>query len=233
MKQARKFFLLAGVIIVVDQLSKILVKLNMQLGDEIQVLGNFFKIYFIENKGAAFGLTIPKILSGVGVEMDDVTGKLILSLFSIAAVCAIGYILYRISTHKSPLPYFVAMIFGGALGNIIDRTFYGTFFSSINQYEGGIFHGRVVDMFYFDIWKGQIPEWVPIWGGDYTALWPIFNVADSSISIGIVVILIFQGRFFKMDETARAVAAPAADVPPVPPAPEVSAPGGEETEGSL
>ena len=172
---------------------------------QIKILGKFFKLYFIENKGAAFGFTISNLIRGLGGNMTDETGKLILSVFSIFAVAAIGYVLFRLASHKSPLPWFVAMIFGGAMGNIIDRTFYGVWFASQNNYDGGLFHGRVVDMFYFDIWKGQLPEWIPIWGGDYTALWPIFNIADSAISIGIVVVLLFQGKFFRMDEEARGV----------------------------
>lgn len=177
----------------------------MQPNEEIPVIGDFFKIHFIENKGAAFGMTVDGLLAPLGIHIDPETSKLILSLFSIVALSFIGYFLYKLSSHRSPLPYFVSLILGGAMGNIIDRTFYGIFFKSINEYEGGLFHGRVVDMFYFDIWKGYIPEWFPLWGGEYTALWPIFNVADSAISIGIVVILIFQGRFFRMDEKARAL----------------------------
>ncbi|GAB4403007.1 MAG: lipoprotein signal peptidase [Bacteroidia bacterium] len=203
MKKAQKYFLLALSIIVLDQIIKVIVKLNMELGEEIRVIGGLFKIHFIENNGAAFGLTIASLVNGLGLNMSEETGKLILSLFSIGAVVAIGVVLYRLAEHRSPLPYFVAMIFGGAVGNIIDRTFYGVFFSKINYYEGGLFHGRVVDMFYLDIWKGRLPEWMPLVGGDYTSLWPIFNIADSAISIGIVIILIFQSRFFRMDEKAR------------------------------
>ncbi|MEM9985729.1 MAG: signal peptidase II [Bacteroidota bacterium] len=205
MKKARKFFLLSLVIIVLDQIVKLIVKLNMEKGvsGQIQVLGDFFKIHFIENNGAAFGLTLTNLFSGLGMEMSEVTGKLILSIFSIVAVLAIGVVLYRLADHRSPLPWFVASIFGGALGNIIDRTFYGLWFSDINDYSGGLFHGRVVDMFYLDIWEGRIADWVPIFGGDYTSLWPIFNIADAGISIGIVVILIFQNRFFKLDEKRR------------------------------
>ena len=118
---------------------------------------------------------------------------------SFVAVIAIGVVLYRLGKHKSPLPWFVALIFGGALGNIIDRTFYGIFFSN-NAYTGGLFHGRVVDFFYLDICTCPLPEFM---GGGNANLWPIFNIADAAISIGIVVILIFQGRFFKMDELAQ------------------------------
>jgi signal peptidase II len=201
--KALRFFLIALAIILLDQVSKLIVKLNMRLGEEIPVLGDFFKIHFIENKGAAFGLTVTKLASVMGGDISEETGKLILSIFSIVAVIAIGYVLYRMATHRSPLPYFLALIFGGAMGNIIDRTFYGVWFSSINDYEGGLFHGRVVDMFYFDIWRGYLPDWIPMIGGDYYSLWPIFNIADSAISVGIVVILLFQGRFFSLDEKAR------------------------------
>jgi signal peptidase II len=210
MKRTVKFFLIALGIVALDQTVKLLVKLNMSIGDSIPVIGDFFRIYFIENKGAAFGLTVTHLAGGLGIEMSEETGKLILSLFSLAAVVAIGVVLYRLADHQSPLPYFVAMIFGGAIGNIVDRTFYGLWFSSINEYEGGLLHGRVVDMFFFDLWDGQIPAWVPLIGGDYTST-PIFNIADSAISVGIVIILIFQGRFFRMDEKARA-AAPAVAV---------------------
>jgi signal peptidase II len=136
----------------------------------------------------------------MGIGMGEETGKLILSIFSILAVVAIGYVLFRLTAHKSPLPYFVALIFGGAIGNIIDRTFYGLFFSSTNTYGGGLFHGRVVDMFYFDIGDVPLPEFM---GGGSYHLWPIFNIADSAITIGIIILLIFQSKFFKMDEAAR------------------------------
>ncbi|RMG67528.1 MAG: lipoprotein signal peptidase [Bacteroidetes bacterium] len=211
MQQARKYFLLSAGVVVLDQITKLIVKLNMSLGDEIRVLGDLFKIHFIENKGAAFGLTISRMANAMGIHMSDETGKLILSLFSIAAVIAIGVVLFRLAGHRSLLPWFIALIFGGALGNIIDRTFYGLFFSDINAYTGGLFHGRVVDMFYLDIWKGQLPDWIPLFGRSYTSLWPIFNIADSAISVGIVVILIFQGRFFKQDERARAAEASASE----------------------
>ncbi|MEM7654546.1 MAG: lipoprotein signal peptidase [Bacteroidota bacterium] len=206
MKKARKFFLISLAVVVVDQIIKLLVKLNMVKGEagQIKLLGDFFKLHFIENEGAAFGLRIADIVQRLGGNMTEETGKLILSIFSIVAVIAIGYVLYRLAEHKSPLPYYVALIFGGAIGNIIDRTFYGMFFHSMNDYPGQLFHGQVVDMFYLDIWKGVVADWVPIFGGSYTALWPIFNIADAAISIGIVVVLIFQGKFFKMDEQARA-----------------------------
>ncbi len=193
--KALKYFLIAAAIIVIDQIVKVVVKLNMVMGEagQIHVIGDFFKIYFIENNGAAFGLTVGKLLSPIGIDLSEETGKLILSVFSIVAVVAIGYVLYKLANHRSPLPLFVALIFGGALGNIIDRTFYGLFFHEMNNYEGGLFLGRVVDMFYFDMGRLSIGDW-------HMDMFPIFNVADSCISVGIVVILIFQNRFFKMDE---------------------------------
>jgi len=202
--KAKKYFLIALAVIIVDQIVKVIVKLNMDLGEEIPVMGDLFKIHFIENKGAAFGMTIDSLFRPLGIYITPETSKLILSIFSLVALVFIGIFLYRLSSHKSPLPLFVALIFGGALGNIIDRTFYGVLFDTINQYEGGLLHGRVVDMFYFDIWKGYLPDWIPLIGGEYYAFWPIFNIADSAISIGIVVILIFQKRFFNMDEKAQA-----------------------------
>jgi signal peptidase II len=210
MKQARKYFLLALGVILLDQLVKLVVKFNMEKGmqGQIKVLGDLFKLHFIENNGAAFGMTVTSLTQGVGLDLSEETGKLILSLFSIGAMVAIGVVLYRMAGHKSPLPWFMALIFGGALGNIIDRTFYGAWFHEVNDYDGGLFHGQVVDMFYFDLWEGQLPHWLPLVGGDYTSMFPIFNIADAGISIGIVVILIFQGRFFKMDEMANAPATP-------------------------
>ncbi|MEO0897438.1 MAG: signal peptidase II [Bacteroidota bacterium] len=209
MKKATKYFSISLAVIILDQIVKLLVKFNMDKGEagQIKVMGDFFKLHFIENRGAAFGLTLTDIFNGMGMEMSDDTGKLILTLFSIVAVIAIGYVLYKLKDHQSALPIFVALIFGGALGNIIDRTFYGIWFADINDYSGGLFFGRVVDMFYLDIWKGYLPNvsWVPFLNGQYTALWPIWNIADASISIGIVVILLFQGRFFKKDEEARGI----------------------------
>ncbi len=202
--KAKKYFLIALAVIIVDQVVKVIVKLNMDLGEEIPVFGDLFKIHFIENKGAAFGMTIDSLFRPLGIYITPETSKLILSIFSLIALVFIGIFLYRLSNHQSPLPLFVALIFGGALGNIIDRTFYGVFFDSINQYEGGFLHGRVVDMFYFDIWKGYLPDWIPLIGGEYYSFWPIFNIADSAISVGIVVILIFQKSFFNMDEKAKA-----------------------------
>ena len=205
--KARKYFLIALVIIFIDQVVKVVIKTGMSLGEEIRVIGDVFKIHFIENKGAAFGMTVDGLLQPLGINLTPETSKLILTIFSIVAVIFIGYFLFKLSDHRSPMPYFVAMIFGGALGNIIDRTFYGVIFDSINAgypgdlaYHAGLLHGRVVDMFYLDIGDVPLPGFL---GGGTYHLWPIFNIADASISVGIIVILFFQGKFFRMDAKAR------------------------------
>lgn len=203
MKQARKYFLVAFAVVVVDQVAKVLIKTNFEYREAVSVFGDFLKFQFIENRGAAFGLTVHRALGTLGIEMSPETGKLTLTIFSILAVFAIGYMLFRLSKHKSPLPLYLALIFGGAIGNIIDRTFYGLIFAEINTYEGGLFFGRVVDYIYFDIYDGPWPGWVPFVGENARLfLWPIFNIADAAISVGIIVTLIFQGKFFKMHEKA-------------------------------
>lgn len=213
-----KYFLIAALIVLIDQVVKVAVKLNMEPNEEINLIGNLFKLHFIENKGAAFGIGVSHLVGLFGTDLPEDTGKLILSLFSIAAVSVIGYMLYKVSSLPTKLPFFVAMILGGAVGNIIDRVFYGMIFKSINasymepfNYEGGLFHGRVVDMFFFDAWSGFLPDYIPFFGNAYLSLWPIFNVADAAISIGIICILLFQKRFFALiekKETAPQTATP-------------------------
>lgn len=192
-----RFLVISFVVVIIDQIVKVIVKLNMELGEGFQVIGNVVKIHFTENPGFAFGLTISKIFNSFGIIITEYTGKLILSIFSVIAVFFIFLFLNSIKKQGGKLPYLVALIFGGAVGNIIDRVFYGVWFAEINDYEGGIFFGRVVDMFYFDIWQGYLPNWIPVIGGDYYSLWPIFNIADAAISVGIVGIFIFHKTIFK------------------------------------
>jgi signal peptidase II len=184
MKGYTKPLLLIFIILLVDQASKTWVKTNMYLGQEFKILGDWFIIHFTENNGMAFGL-----------EFGGEFGKLFLSLFRIAAVAGIGYGMHYLIQHKyhRGLIIKVAMIFAGALGNIIDSVFYGKIYDYAT-----LFHGRVVDMFYFPILEGVFPTWVPIWGGeDYIFFRPVFNVADAAISVGVILILIYQKTYFK------------------------------------
>lgn len=204
MKAYTKPVLLIFAVLVIDQVSKFWIKLNMTLGQEFKIFGDWFIIHFTENNGMAFGMEF-------GGEM----GKLALSLFRIVAVIGIGYGLHYMIKHKYHQGFIlcVALILAGALGNIIDSTFYGVIFSESTWYDkavlfpeaGGyssIFHGKVVDMLYFPIIQGNFPSWFPIWGGeDFLFFRPVFNIADSAITIGVVWILLSQKRFFKEEGT--------------------------------
>ncbi|HTN20380.1 MAG TPA: lipoprotein signal peptidase [Pelobium sp.] len=173
-------------ILIADQVLKTWVKTNMFIGQEYHLIKNFAIIHFTENNGMAFGM-----------EFGGEAGKLALSLFRILAVAGIGYGLHYLIKHKyhRGLILNVALIFAGALGNIIDSVFYGV----IYNYEK-LFHGRVVDMFYFPIIQGHFPTWFPIWAGeDFVFFRPVFNIADSAISIGVIMILLYQKRYFKED----------------------------------
>jgi signal peptidase II len=181
-----KPFLTAAFIILADQIIKIWVRTHMQLREEIRFLGNRGMLHYTENNGMAFGM-----------ELGGEFGKLALTLFRIVAVCGIGYGLVYLVKHKNHrgLIMNVALIFAGAMGNIIDSTFYGVIYD-----YAPLFHGRVVDMFYFPLFTGTFPQWMPLWGGEeYTFFGPVFNLADSAISIGVILILIYQKRYFKQE----------------------------------
>ncbi|WP_353124537.1 lipoprotein signal peptidase [Parapedobacter pyrenivorans] len=200
MKGYTKPLILITSVLLIDQLIKLWIKLNMTLGQEYNILGDWFIIHFTENNGMAFGL-----------EFGGEAGKLALSLFRIAAVIGIAYGLHYMIKHKYHRGFIlnVALIFAGAMGNIIDSTFYGLIFSESTWFEkarlfpveGGyssLLHGKVVDMLYFPIIKGDFPAWFPIWGGeDFLFFRPVFNIADSAITIGVALILIYQKRYFK------------------------------------
>ncbi|WP_367865313.1 lipoprotein signal peptidase [Pedobacter sp. WC2423] len=184
MKGYSKPLLVIFLVLLVDQVLKTWIKTNMYVGQEFKIIGNWFIIHFTENNGMAFGM-----------EFGGEFGKLALSLFRIAAVAAIGYGLYYLVKNKyhRGLVLNVALIFAGALGNIIDSVAYGKIYG-----YSTLFHGRVVDMFYFPILEGIFPKWVPVWGGeDYIFFRPVFNVADAAISVGVIAILIFQKKYFK------------------------------------
>ncbi|GAB3653241.1 lipoprotein signal peptidase [Echinicola sediminis] len=185
-----KYFGITFLVILIDQAVKLLVHTEMDMGSagQIKVLGDWFKLHYTTNPGMAFGM-----------ELGSDYGKLILTSFRLVAMVGIGYYLYYLINKKVHAGYIVciAMILGGAIGNLVDSVFYGIWLNNAPATATTPwFHGQVVDMFYIDIWEGFIPDWVPLWGGSYTALWPIFNIADASIFIGVVLILLFQKKFF-------------------------------------
>src|SRR6202012_1527691 len=172
-------FLIVAFIVLIDQIIKTWVRTNMYLGQDIHFLGEHGMLHYTENNGMAFGM-----------ELGGSLGKLALTLFRIFAVVAIGYVLVYLIKHKyhRGLVICVALILAGALGNIIDSTFYGILYQ-----HGELFYGRVVDMFYFPLLSGNFPQWVPVWGGqDYIFFRPIFNFADAAISVGVILILVRQ-----------------------------------------
>jgi len=201
MSIAKKSILIILLILVADQFLKIWVKTHMMLGQEHHILGDWFIIHFLENNGMAFGL-----------EIAGEFGKIILSIFRIIAVGGIGYYLYYLSQQNAPngLILSISLVMAGAIGNIIDSAFYGMIFSDsyfkVAEFlpEGGgyssLLHGQVVDMFYFPIIKGHYPSWFPIRASqEFIFFRPVFNLADSSITCGVALILIFQRRFFKQE----------------------------------
>lgn len=184
-------------ILFLDQTLKIWIKTHFVLGEELKVFDWFF-IYFIENNGMAFGL-----------EFAGKTGKILLSVFRIIVTVWLGsFIIKLIRRQESALTVFCfSLIIAGAIGNIIDSTFYGVIFNDPpNQVatflpEGGgyapLLQGKVVDMFYFPLFRGFLPEWIPFAGGDYFIFFrPIFNVADSAITTGIFLLFLFYKKAF-------------------------------------
>ena len=196
--------LLVGIgLVIIDQVIKILVKTNMSIGENFNVIGEWFKIYFIENEGMAFGM-----------KFGGQVGKLLLSLFRIVLFGALLFWIRSLLKKNVPTGVVVGLtlISAGALGNIIDCLFYGLLFSestytTVAQFlpEGGgyapFFFGKVVDMFYFPIIDTTFPEWMPLVGGNpFRFFAPVFNFADSCVTCGAIYLIFFQWRFFSKEE---------------------------------
>ena len=201
MKNSYKIVGIILLVLILDQWLKIHIKTTYTLGGGFKILGlDWARIHFVENEGMAFGITF-----------GGMTGKLILSLFRIVMVTFLIYILQNLIRAKESMGLLVsfALIIAGALGNIIDSAFYGMIFSE--SYHGniaemfpegggysGFLYGKVVDMFYFPMINTRIPEWFPFWAGErFQFFKPVFNIADSAISVGVISILLFYRKFFK------------------------------------
>ena len=199
----KQTLLLIAIILFFDQASKIYIKTHFELGQELQVF-NWFRVFFIENEGMAWGAK----LSDISSYITDSTAKFFLSIFRVFAVCGIGYWLFQSIQKQASkmLIVSVTLVFSGALGNIIDSVFYGLLFNSSSgqiatfsptKGYSGLFYGNVVDMLYFPLFKGSFPEWFPFFGGQYFSFFdPVFNIADMAISTGIGLLLFFNKKAF-------------------------------------
>jgi signal peptidase II len=240
----KKSLLVIFLVLFIDQAVKIWVKTHMAQGDEIVLFSNwasqvqklhdgvlnpnvnssFARLHFTENNGMAFGM-----------EFEGNYGKLFLSVFRIIAVCAIGWYLFTYSKKKKitlGLAISLSFIFAGAIGNIIDSAFYGMIFNDsyfqVAQFMpdgggyGSFLHGKVVDMLYFPIIQGHFPQWFPFWKGeDFEFFRPVFNISDASITTGVLMLVVFQKRYFRKPDANKMVEAPlnnenidGTDVPP-------------------
>lgn len=205
MSQKKIAILVIFILLVLDQVLKIWIKMNFRLGEEVHVLGNWFILHFVENKGMAFGF-----------EFGIKYGKVLLTLFRLVASVAIFWYLLKLIKKGIPngLVISIALICAGAVGNVIDSAFYGLIFTDSFGRVAEIFpdgggyttflHGSVVDMLYFPIINTTLPDWFPIGGGEeFVFFRPVFNIADSAITVGISLIIIFYRKYFAEEEKKK------------------------------
>ena len=207
--KAKQIIFLILAILLIDQGSKFYIKLNYYTGEEHNVFGTWFRLHFVENEGMAWGWKF-------GGEF----GKIALTLFRLAAVIWGSFLIRNFIRQKQHKVFLIcaALIYAGALGNLIDSLFYGLIFEASNPFTqnvatflpagggyAGLFHGKVVDMLYFPIiTNSHYPSWIPIVGGEeFEFFRPVFNVADMAISTGVIAILIFQNKFFNRPEEVQ------------------------------
>ncbi|MCB0425405.1 MAG: lipoprotein signal peptidase [Mangrovimonas sp.] len=193
-------------ILLIDQVSKFYIKTHFELNDSYHI-ASWFKIYFVENDGMAWGTRISDFIPFI----SDKVAKFSLTIFRIVALIGIGYWLFQTTKRQGDklLISAISLVFAGALGNILDSVFYGVLFdSSLGQVAtflpeqgyASLLHGKVVDMLYFPLWKGYLPDWIPFMGGKYfTFFEPVFNIADVAISIGFVILIVFNKRVFRKE----------------------------------
>ena len=213
--KAKQVTFIILLIVIADQALKLWIKTHYHLNESHKVLGSGFQLYFVENPGMAYGW-----------KFGGDWGKMALTVFRMAAVVFGTWYLAKIIREKYHKGFIIcaSLVYAGALGNLIDSSFYGMIFDkgmtvdpTIKEYVGynglatfsskgyaGFLHGNVVDMLYFPVIKGQFPSWFPFWGGDdFEFFRPIFNIADASITSGVISILVFQKRFFKQRKTTE------------------------------
>ena len=197
------YFLIAFTVIVIDQIVKYLIHINMYEGQSITVFGDWFKINYVTNPGMAFGITL-----------GGAYGKVILTVFRLGAMVGIAWYIYSLIKKNAHAGFIlcIAFILGGAVGNLVDSVIYALLDVNllVSSYDLGgtpapfaLFHGKVIDMFYLDIISGYYPDWVPFIGTNYYSFWPVFNIADASIFCSVIVILIKQKSFFIEDEAKQ------------------------------
>ncbi len=200
-------FITVLVVLFLDQILKIYIKTQFFYGQEENIIGNWFRLHFIENEGMAFGM-----------KFGEHWGKVFLTLFRLVAVCW-GFFFIQTTLirqkYSNGLIFCSSLILAGAMGNLIDSLVYGKIFTESSFHKaklvpwgqgyGDLLHGKVVDMLYFPIMSGNFPAWMPIWGGEsFEFFRPVFNLADFSISFGVITILVFQNRLLHKKTAAPA-----------------------------